>query len=231
MSVYHRESKYLQLLTDKSYTVKELADKLFVSEPTVRRDILELKEKELVTCKRGLVELKNKYGDARIAMFVRDMEHQKEKKEIAIKAAAHIRDGNTIMMDASTTAYCLVPHLSNFKNILLITNGIKTASHAVSMGIKTICVGGEISMEDFACLGYNCETMLKQYNADIAFFSCQGITENGDITNNSVQDNALRRIMLRNAKKNYLLCDKSKFNKTCLHTLCNIKELDGLITN
>ena len=49
-----------------------------------------------------------------------------------------IKDGDVIMLDASTTAYCIVPHLVNFKNIFVITNGAKTAIELVAMGIKTI---------------------------------------------------------------------------------------------
>lgn len=47
MAIYNREEEYVKLLTEHTYTVKELAQKLFVSEPTVRRDILLLKKKEL----------------------------------------------------------------------------------------------------------------------------------------------------------------------------------------
>ena len=45
MSTYKRESEYIRLLAGRDHTVKELAEKLFISEPTVRRDIALLKEK------------------------------------------------------------------------------------------------------------------------------------------------------------------------------------------
>ena len=45
MSLYNRESQYVNLLVNRSHTVKELSKKLFISEPTVRRDIILLQKK------------------------------------------------------------------------------------------------------------------------------------------------------------------------------------------
>lgn len=231
MSIFNREEKYLRLLSDRDHSVKELSEKLFVSEPTVRRDIILLKKKDLITSHRGVISLKPKYADQRIPLFIRNEECNSSKKEIAIKAASYIKDGDVIMIDASTSAYHLLPHLISFKNILLITNGAKTAIDATSLGIKTICTGGEITPESFSYVGIDAESILSRYNADIAFFSCRGISDEGIITDNSIFENALRQIMIQNSKKKILLCDKSKFGKTYLHTLCNKDNLDAIITN
>lgn len=231
MSIFNREEQYLRLLADREYTVRELSEKLFISEPTVRRDIIVLKEKELIVCSRGIVKLKPRYADQRIPLFVRDLEYNEAKKEIALKAIKHIKDGDVIMLDASTTAYHLLAHLASFKNILVITNGAKTALEASSLGIKTICTGGEMTPESFSYVGSDAERLLRQYNADVAFFSCRGISDDGIATDNSILENSVRRIMIENSKKSYLLCDKNKFGKKFLHTLCKVDELDGVINN
>lgn len=231
MSVYSRENEYINLLAQKQHTVKELSKKLFISEATVRRDIITLQKKELINCNRGLVCLRINSPDRRIPLFVRDLEQNEAKKEIAIKASKIIKDGDVIMLDASSTAYHLVPHLLNFKNILVITNGAKTALEVASMGIRTICTGGEMTLESFSYVGSDAEDVLKRYNADIAFFSCRGITDDGVISDNSILENSMRRIMINNSNKNYLLCDKSKFGTKHLNTLCNTKEITDVITD
>ena len=231
MSVFNREEQYIKLLSDREYSVKELAEKLFISEPTVRRDIITLKGKELLVCRRGVVKLKPKYADQRIPLFVRDLEYTQEKKVIAQRAIMFVKDGDVVMLDASTTAYHLLAHLAAFKNILVITNGAKTALEAASMGIKTICTGGEITLESFSYVGADAEKILRQYNADIAFFSCRGITDEGVITDNSILENTIRSIMIQNAQKAFLLCDGTKFGRKYLHTLCHRDDLDGVISN
>lgn len=230
MSIYDREQQYINLLSERDFTVKELSERLFISEPTVRRDIIALEKKDLVLCRRGNVKLKVNYADKRIPLFIRDLEHQQVKKEIALNALTHIKDGNVIMMDASTTAYHLIPHLANFKNILLITNGAKTALDAAALGIKTICTGGEMTLESFSYIGSDAEATLRNYNADVAFFSCRGISDDGVISDNSILENVIRKIMIKNSKESYLLCDKSKFGKKYLNTLCHKDELSGIIT-
>lgn len=230
MSIYNRENQYINLLAQKPHSVKELSEKLFISEPTVRRDITLLQKKEILTCKRGIVTLKTNSPDQRIPLFIRHLEQNEEKQIIARKALEHIKDGYVIMLDASTTAFHLLPHLTEFKNILVITNGAKTALESASMGIRTICTGGEMTFESFSYIGPDAESVLMKYNADIAFFSCRGIAD-GIATDNSIMENNLRRIMIKNSKRKFLLCDKSKFNKTYLNTLCNIKDIDGLIND
>ena len=231
MPLYDREKKYIDFLIEGTLTVKELSKKLFISEPTVRRDIIALEKKELIICKRGNVSLKVNYADQRIPLFIRDMEQNEEKRIIAKKAISYIKDGDVIMLDASTTAFNLLPYLTNFKNILVITNGAKTALELALLGIRTICTGGEITKESFSYVGPDAESILKKYNADVAFFSCRGLIQDGLATDNSILENSMRKIMISNSKKSYLLCDKSKFGKKYLNTLCTKNEITDVISD
>lgn len=231
MSLYNREDEYIKLLSVRDHSVKELSEKLFISEPTVRRDIVIMKEKNLVSSKRGVVHLEAGSPDRRIPMFIRDLENRDQKMIIAKKAAEHIRDGNVIMLDASTSAYCLLSYLGEFKNLFVITSGAKTAITLATMGIRTLCIGGEMAIESFSFIGTDAEETLSKYNADIAFVSCRGLSDDGNATDTSINENSIRKIMIKNSAKSYLLCDKSKMGNKYLNTLCNVKELDGVITD
>ncbi len=231
MAIYTRENEYIKLLSEREHTVRELSEKLFVSEPTVRRDILLMKEKELIDCKRGVVRLRLNTPDARVPMFLRNLANIEEKNEIARKCTGFIKDGYTIMLDASTSAYSIVPILASFKNLFVITNGAHTAIALAAMGIKTLSVGGEITTDSYCCLGPEAERTLESYNADIAFFSCRGINEQGVLSDSTILENTIRRIMMKNAKKSILLCDGSKFGNTYLHTLCHAKDVDAVVSD
>ena len=231
MAIYLRENDYIRLLTEREHSVKELSEKLFISEPTVRRDIRAMKEKGTVDCKRGIARLNPKSPDTRVPMFMRTLAHTEEKNEIARKCARHIKDGYTVMLDASTTAYSLLPVLATFKNLFVITNGAHTAISLAAMGIKTLSVGGEITPDSFCCLGAEAERTLASYNADVAFFSCRGINERGIASDSTIPENEIRKIMMKNAKKSILLCDSSKFGLTFLHTLCHTGEVDEVISD
>ena len=85
--------------------------------------------------------------------------------------------------------------------------------------------------ESFCYVGIDAESVLRNYYADVAFFSCRGISDEGIASDNSILENALRKIMIKNSKKSYLLCDGSKLGKTYLNILCHTKDLQGVITN
>ena len=229
MAIYNREDEYIKILSERDHTVRELSRKLFISEPTVRRDVLVLKDKNIVECKRGLVSLKLATPDARVPMFLRNLAHTDEKDAMARKCAAEIKDGYTVMLDASTSAYCVVPYLRDIKNLFVITNGAHTAIALAAMGIKTLSVGGEITSDSYCCLGPDAERTLSAYNADVAVISCRGIDAGGALTDSTIHENAIRRIMMKNSRKTIVLCDSSKLGKTYLHTLCHASEVDEII--
>lgn len=232
MSKYDREEKYILYLKSGHKTVKDLARQLYISEPTVRRDIAFLQQKGILTCKRGLVSLTTYAPDQRISLSIRNNEQNSEKILIAHKAVSYIKNGDAIMLDASTTAMHIVPLLTDFEKIVVITSGLKTALESIAYGIKTICIGGETTPESFSFIGPDAENTLKKYNADIAFFSCRGISmEKGIATDNSIMENNIRRIMMTNSRKKYIICDHSKFDRTYLYTLCTTDDVDGIITD
>ena len=231
MAVYQRENSYLKILSEREHSIHEIAQKLFISEPTVRRDIKELEKKGIIIHTKGVIKLNIASPDQRIPIFLRELEQTEEKSEMAHIAIKHIRDGYTIMLDASTSAYSIIPHLDKFKNLFVITSGMKSALALTTLGIKCLCTGGEIVPESFSYVGTDAEATLRRYRADVAFFSCRGLSNDGIATDNSIKENSVRRIMIEHSRKKYLLCDKSKFNKTYLNVLCDTKEISGVISN
>lgn len=72
---------------------------------------------------------------------------------------------------------------------------------------------------------------VRNYNADIMFFSCSGINEAGYLTDDIIEINVLRKEMMKHSKKKVLLCTEDKFGKCFTHNLCHISELDDVICN
>ena len=120
---------------------------------------------------------------------------------------------------------------TQFKNLFVITNGAQAAIALAAMGIHTLCTGGEMTLDTFSYVGPEAERTLSNYNADIAFFSCRGISDDGIATDASILENTIRKIMIKNSKRSYILCDKSKFGKTYLNTICHVDDVDGVICN
>ena len=228
---YERREKILARLAEqKSVSVKELAAELFISEASVRRDVAALEQEGLVTRLYGGVTLSaNRKGV--IPLSFRDGEHSAEKDEIARRAASLVRDGDTVMMDASSTVRRMLRYLGDKRDLTIITNNLRIFTEAREMGIRLYATGGVYSPENHALMGLGAEQTVRTLSADAVFFSSQGISEEGEITDASEEETALRRIMISRSARKYFLCDSSKVGIRRLFTLCHKDELTAVISN
>jgi len=230
MPFYDREEKILGILTDReSVNVSELSEKLYISLPTIRRDLIKLENKGKIVRNHGKVSLVKKAGDTEIPFIFREQEQYKAKSIIAEKASRLITDSNIIMLDGTTSAYHLIPYLSDFRDLVVITSGTRASYYLGQLGIRNICTGGRMVDGSFSYVGDDCIRTVMNYNADILFFSCRGLSYDGYLSDNSLDENTVRRAMMKRAKKKVLLCDSSKIGKTYLNNLCHISEVDEVI--
>ena len=230
MPFYEREDKILNALLEKdSMTTQELSAKLFVSVPTLRRDLIKLEQMGKIIRTHGGAQLIKKAADEKIPIFLREQEQNDAKEIMAKKAVEFVRDGDIIMLDGSTSAYRIIPHLASFKNLIVITSSAKSSFLLGRMGINNICTGGRMITRSLSYIGEDAENTIRRYNADIMFFSCRGLSMDGKLTDNSIEENSLRKIMLCHAKKKVFLCDSSKLDHTYLNNLCHLSDVDEII--
>lgn len=223
----------LELQNNPSITVAQMATKLNFSEPTIRRDYTELHKRGIITKHYGRATLNRDIGspDQEIPFILRENERSKPKEKMGQLASQHIRDGMVIMLDGSTSAYHLVPYLSQFKDIIVITSGAKTAVSLAELQIPVFSTGGKMRTNSFSYIGKEAEDAVRKYNADIVFFSCHGVSLDGMMSDPSVEECHLRQVMLEKAQKKYLLCDSSKINRTYFYDMGNVSMLDGIISD
>lgn len=224
-----RQEKIIGILEErKSISVTQLAQLLYVSQPTVRRDLNILCQQGKIQRTHGGVVLR-KASDAEIPLMFREDQNNAAKKAIAEKAAKLIQDGDVIFLDASSTASYLIPHLKKFRDLIVVTNSPKTSIRLGECNIKSYCTGGLLLMHSVAYVGNETEKFISNINADLFFFSSRGYTENGMITDSSEREATVKRAMLQNAARSYYLCDSSKRNKTYTFNICSVKDLAGII--
>lgn len=226
-----RLQKILKFLDGKqAVSVQQLAQELFVSCTTIRRDLNELQRQGLVKRIHGGAVLIA--GDAQeLPLYMRKKQNSAAKELIALRAVAHIRDGQVLFLDASSTVQHLVPHLAGFRDLTIITNGLKTAQELSALPHKVYCTGGLQLHNSSAYVGHIAERTIREFNADLFFFSSRGLSADGRITDASGEETQLRRVMLEHSKKHIFLCDSSKFGTDFCHNLCKLQQVDVFISN
>ena len=218
------------LRENQTATVNNLSRRLFVSEATVRRDLTELERRGLV--KRihgGAVLLDSTTGE--LPLYVRQQQNGDAKQLIAAQALQYIQDGQVIFLDASSTVMYLIPFFENFENLTIITNGVKTAHELQRLHHKTYCTGGLMLHHSAAYVGDFAMDFIRQFNADVVFFSSRGVSDSGMITDASQEETAVRRAMFAQSRKKVFLCDSSKFGKSYCYNLCPVSQVDIFLSD
>ena len=226
MSISERQEKILEILNARNYiTVNELAQITFTSPSSIRRDLSAMQNVGLVKRSHGGVTLPDPIRG--VASFY-DRTHQniQAKRLIAKKAAALLHDGQSIMVDSSSTAGFLLPHIAKLNYATLFTNNIHTALSAIELGIDTHCLGGHSVGGSAALAGTETYKSLADIPVDILFVPSLSLDRSGWISDSTEEENYVRCLMLRAAQKKVFLCDSTKFDTSSIYKLANLRDVD-----
>lgn len=228
----NQERELLEFLEEKQYaTVEELSEKLFISQSSIRRKLGVLQEKGLVIRTHGGAKILEANNFVPTFSF-RSHLNSNEKKKIALKAISLVKDGDVVFLDGSTSAFFMAEYLKSFKNLKVITNGIDTLSLLSKNKIDAYSTGGRISDTNRSALvGQIALNTVKNFHADVAFFSAHSVSESGEIYDCFEEENYLRCEMMKNTTKKVFLCDSSKLGFTSPYKLCSINDVDCFISD
>ena len=230
MSFSDREEKILDILYEKNAVrSSELAKLLSLSVSTLRRDLEKLEAKRLVVKEHGICKLNSTMRDERSSYNLREQQSNVAKNKIAKEAVRFVKDGDNIMIDGSSSAFSILRYLDQFRDLLVISNSARVSLALSETNIHNISTGGKMTKNTVSFVGQEAINAIRNYNADILFFSCGGITEDGYLTDSDKDENDVRREMMKYATKTVALVDSSKIGKKYLYNLCHISEVDEVI--
>lgn len=226
MSISERQKRILELLREEGFlSVSRLAEMMYTSPSSIRRDLTSLQNKSFIKRTHGGASILSESNQA-VPLTNRMTQNTVGKRKIARSASSLLRDGQSVMLDGSSTASFMIPHIAKFKDITLFTNNMTTAINAINFGIQTHCIGGSSVNGSAVLSGEESYRVVSELNPDILFFSSHGLDISGRITDPTAEENHLRRLMISRAKKSVFLCDSQKFNKRALYTLASIDDID-----
>nr|WP_262377719.1 DeoR/GlpR family DNA-binding transcription regulator [Streptococcus cristatus] len=216
-----------KVMKDKFVSLEYLVKALDTSESTVRRDLDELESER---------KLRRVHGGAESLHFLQEEESNQEKSikniqektKIAQKAASLIQEYDVIFIDAGTTNELLVNELHD-PSVTVVTNSIHHATKLVERNIPTVIIGGVVKRSTDASIGGVALNQIGQLNFDKAFIGMNGI-DDGFFTTPDMEEGAVKRAILENAKRTYVLADASKLGQTSFAKVAPISRA-RLITN
>ncbi|MBP1937340.1 DeoR family fructose operon transcriptional repressor [Paenibacillus sediminis] len=210
-------------------SVQELGEVFQVSESTVRRDLKELEESNLLKRTHGgAVSLQNVNFEP--SVIEKEDQFREEKMEIARKACEMISEGDTVLLDAGTTTLHLAREMRSLSNVRVITNSMIVLNELKDYrGLELSMVGGLLRYETLAFVGPMAETALEMVRVDKAFVATNGLDLEEGITTPNIIEAATKRKMFQIAKEVILLADHSKIGKVGYAKVADLSEIDHLI--
>lgn len=208
-------------------SVRQIAERLDVSEATIRRDLHELAAEGLLELTHGGASVTRTSDYSFLSKSTRNLD---AKKVIAEIAADIIRDGDQIFLDSGTTCFVTAPVLRGKKQISVIVNSVRTAQELQSPGVDVLLLGGQFRQERMDTAGPIAIETLEKFRGYRAFLGADGISMDCGLTSVDIESAHINKLAAKNANERILLVDSSKFDNPKLYKIMDFETLSLVIT-
>lgn len=231
LAVERRNTILTRLQLVGNVVVAELGEEFGVTEETIRRDLEKLEAEGLAKkTYGGAVAVKKNSLD--LPFNVRKSVCTEEKQYIAELVSREIKDGDTLMLDASSTAGFIVKRIKDRKNLTVITNSVEILIELSDVeGWTVISSGGTLREGSLSLVGGAAIKTISSFHADIAIISAKGIDTEFGVSEPNEQVAEIKRAMLENSTTRILAVDSSKFDKMSLVRICRLQDANVLVTD
>ena len=209
----------------------DLYKKLKVSSVTIRKDLKYLEEKKLLYRTHGGATQTNPYATD-LPVNEKEKINSSEKLRIGAAASGLIGANDSIILASGTTIQAFARSIQGKENLTVITSSLNVAIELIATpGVEVLQLGGLVRKSSSSVIGSYAENILKNFFCNMLFLGVDGIDiEYGLTTTNSMEAN-LNREMMAISQKIIVLADSTKFGKRGFGKICNIDEVDHIITD
>jgi DeoR/GlpR family transcriptional regulator of sugar metabolism len=213
-------------------SVAELSERFDVSAVTIRHNLTKLEQRGRLVRTHGGAMLKPHAGIDLPAFSLRKELHLTAKQRIGQAAADLVGDGDSIALDASTTAWQIARHLKERKELTVVTNGLFIALEFIeSLGVTVVMPGGSLRSASASLVGDQGACILERYHVQKAFFGAGGFTLEEGLTDTDQYEVELKRRMVERAKEVIAVVDSSKWGQVTFAPLVSVDQLQRVITD
>jgi DeoR family transcriptional regulator, fructose operon transcriptional repressor len=211
--------------------VGELAVEFDVTPETVRRDLTALERHGLLRRVHGGAIPVERLG-FEPGLQTRDATMAREKDRIARLALAELPDEGAILLDAGTTTARLAEMLPTDRELTVVTNGLPIAMALVARpNVNVLTIGGRVRGRTLAMVDQWAMRVLSETYVDVAFLGTNGISVERGLTTPDVAEAAVKRAMLRSARRAVVMADHTKVGNDCFARFGELDEIDTLVTD
>jgi len=233
LTTYERRQSLLEILRKQpGLRVPELATALDVSAGTVRNDLNALEEEGRLKRVHGGAVLKSQDQFQNNSFLRRFQENAAAKFAIAREAALLVKDGDSILLDASSTVYYLARALSERQGLRVVTNGFEVARElAQNPSNNVILIGGVVNNNSSSVTGLLSERIIEELHIQKALLSCSGFSLERGMTEILFAEAQIKRKAIESSQQLFALVDSSKFGKEDMNPFARPLQIAHLFTD
>lgn len=225
-----------KFILDKLYTegfvsVAELSKEMDVTMVTVRKDLKQLEEKGLLYRSHGSATPVSPYVNDR-PVNEKKLVQVTEKSKISSRAVQMIEEGEAIIIGSGTTVIALAKAIpENFK--LTVLTGAMNVTMALidHHNIEIVQLGGVVRKSSSSVVGHYAEDMLVNFACSKLFLSVDGISPEFGLTTSNMMEAHLNAKMIKSVQMTIVLADSRKFGRKGFGKICEIDDVDIIITD
>jgi len=233
-SIAERHQYILNKLHEQGYVnVSDLGHELSVSVVTIRKDLKILEDRQLLFRTHGSATPGNPYVNNR-PVDEKEKICVQQKQQIAQKAISLIKTGDSIILASGSTILELAKFILNrqSENLTVVTASANVAALLNKLeGIEIWQLGGVMRKGSVSVVGPIAEKMLEGFSCNLLFMGADGIDVSFGITTTNALEASLNQRMMKSAQKIILLADSSKFGRRGFGKICDLSQLDLIITD
>ncbi|QRY81841.1 DeoR/GlpR family transcriptional regulator [Pseudomonas sp. PDNC002] len=230
MNLPPRQQSILDLVRERGYlSIEELAQQFAVTPQTIRRDINQLAEQNLLRRYHGGAAWDSSVENT--AYNTRADQMRDEKQRIAEAIAAHIPDNASLFINIGTTTEAIARSLLGHKNLKVITNNLHVASILAGKDDFEVLIAGGTVRGDGGVVGQAAVDFIEQFRVDFAVVGISGIDEDGSLLDFDYQEVRVSRAIIDNARQVFLAADSSKFGRNAVVRLGPISLVSRVFTD
>lgn len=226
-----RRRDVVELVTEHDgLSVDQLAEMVGVSASTIRRDLRDLADRDLIERTHGgAVPVTNVGGEPSFTQ--RAVQQLDEKQAIAARAVEEIRAGQVVYFDAGTTTMQVAREAPTDGSFVGVTNSpLFTLELGKEDGIVK-STGGDFRGETKALVGPKTESYVRSSNFDLAFVGGNGIEADGSLSAPNEEEANLKRLVIDNAARTVFVAVTAKFGEQSFRQFGTVDDVDLLVTD
>lgn len=231
-----RHGEILRILEAEDHADSvDLAERLGISDITVRRDFRELEaEGSLRRVHGGAIRATGRAQDR--PFEVRQHTQTDAKAAIAAAAAELVVNGDAIALDVGSTIALMVDQLGHARDLTIVTASLRTAwavanSRQLQRPVRLIVPGGVVADNELSLVGNSTIEHIRQLRVDMAFLGVGGLNTRAGLTDFNLDDAEVKRALVDSAKHIVVLADSTKLGAEQFVQVAEIGKVNQLITD